>query len=384
MRKIKIILLLLILLIAILPSTGCWNYKEIDKMAIVAGVAIDKGNNQRYLLTAEIIKVSGGKDAEMSSENISSEGDTLFDAIRNIISLSGKKLYWGHSQVIIYSKDVAKEGVHKVIDWYKRDAETREDVKILISDQATAREIFAGEGFAEKIKSIVLANILDNQVSLSKAANLDITKYDIQYNVKGAAGILPVVKLKKVEGTLIPEIIGTAIIKNDRLAGFLNGDETKNLLFVRDEIKGGLLIESIKSKRGSSMISLEIFKNKTKIKPEINSKEIKMNINIKTTVAIDEIQGKENLIDEEGVKKVKQKSEKDLEKGIVMLIQKMQKEYGADIFGFNTSIYQSYPKEWKKLEKNWDELFRELKVNVKSEINIKNSGVINKPLEESE
>lgn len=384
MNKIKIAIFMLILSISAMLFSGCWNYREIDKMSIVAGVSVDKGKNQRYLLTAEIIKIGAGRDSEMLSQNISSEGETLFDAIRNIISISGKKLYWGHAQVIIFSKDIAKEGIYEVIDWYKRDAETREDVKMLISQEATAREIFRGQGVTENIKSIILANILDNQASLSKAAKLDITKYDIQYYAKGASGILPTVKLKETEGKLIPEIIGTAIIKDDKLVGFLDGDDTKYLLFIRDEIKGGLLIENSRDLQNKSLISLEIFKNKTKIIPEINGKEIKMHIKIATTVAIDEIESKENLIDEEGVKKVKKKSEKNLEKDVVMLIQKMQREYNADIFGFSMLIEQNIPNEWDKIKNNWDELFKKVKVNVKAEINIKNSGVTNKPQEGSE
>lgn len=384
MKKINVILLIFMLLAQSLLSTGCWNYREIDKMAIAAGVAVDKGTKLRYLMTVEMIKVGAGKDIEMTAENVSSEGDTLFDAIRNIISLSGKKLYFGHAQVIIFSKDIAQEGIHKVIDWYKRDAETREDVKMLISKEATAKEIFSGEGLTERVKSITLSYILDNEVSLSKAPKLDITKYDIQYYTKGAAGILPAVSLRKMEGRLLPEIMGTAVIKNDKLIGFLSGEETKYLLFIKNEIKGGLLNEKINLRQENEMTTLEIFESKTKIKPELNNRDIKMDIKLKTTVAIDEIEGKVNLIDEAGTEKVKKIYEKRLEGKIVQLIQKMQKEYDADIFGFGTEIHRSMPRKWKKIENNWDELFKKLKVSVTSEINIKNSGVINKPLEESE
>ena len=35
---------------------GCWNYKEIDNLAIVAGMAIDKDiKTSNYIVTAKII-----------------------------------------------------------------------------------------------------------------------------------------------------------------------------------------------------------------------------------------------------------------------------------------------------------------------------------------
>jgi len=116
MKKIKIILLLFTILMNSILTTGCWNYREVDKLLIVAGVAVDKGVKYPFKVTAEIILISSGKDQKMTSKTISAEGTTMFDAVRNIISISGKKLYWSHSKVVIISKEIASEGVTKVID----------------------------------------------------------------------------------------------------------------------------------------------------------------------------------------------------------------------------------------------------------------------------
>jgi spore germination protein KC len=115
MKKIRITLLLLIILISSIFTPGCWNYREVDKLATVAGVAIDKGTNGQYQVTAEIVQISGFKDIKTTSKTVTMEGKTLFDAARNEISLSGKRLYWSHSKVIILSKEIASEGVIKVI-----------------------------------------------------------------------------------------------------------------------------------------------------------------------------------------------------------------------------------------------------------------------------
>jgi spore germination protein KC len=64
MKEIKITLLILIILVNSILAAGCWSYREVDKLGIVAGVAVDTGANGQYKLTVEIVHISGGKDTK--------------------------------------------------------------------------------------------------------------------------------------------------------------------------------------------------------------------------------------------------------------------------------------------------------------------------------
>ena len=130
MKKIRIALLTFIVLMNLVFATGCWNYREVDEFSIVTGVAVDKGIENQFQMTVEIVQISSGKDTKMTSKTITVEGKTMFDAARNLISSSGKRLYWSHAKVLILSKEIASEGVTKIIEWYTRDAETREEGNI--------------------------------------------------------------------------------------------------------------------------------------------------------------------------------------------------------------------------------------------------------------
>jgi spore germination protein KC len=116
MKYRKWLLLTIVILLNGIFISGCWNYREVEKLAIVAGVAIDKGENNPYKITFEILQVSGGKEAKTVSKIISMEGRTIFDAVRNAISLSGKKLYWSHTKIVVISKDIARNGILRVVD----------------------------------------------------------------------------------------------------------------------------------------------------------------------------------------------------------------------------------------------------------------------------
>lgn len=384
MQKRKICLVILMIAVLLTAVSGCWNYREIDRLSIVAGIAVDKGVKEQYCVTVEVIRIGSSRNESMKSEIVSSEGKTLFDAIRNIISISGKRLYWSHTKVVILSQEIAGEGVSKVLELYNRDTETREDVHVLISQEKSAREIFTGQPIGESILSFTLDEILDNQVSLSKAPKVDILRFDIESQEEGAAPVIPAIRLQQVEGKKVPQIIGTAIIKNDKLAGFLDGEETKDLLFIRDEIQGGIFIEEMQEQEEQTSVSLEIFGNNTKVTMLVKENGISVNLDLKTTVAISEVNGVGDFTEEENMKKLKQHAQDTLKRRLETLILKMQKDYDADVFGFSSKLWQDNAQAFKGVSDRWDDVFQELKVTVRTEVLIKNSAILTKPIGEGE
>ncbi len=370
--------MILIILINSIFVTGCWNYKEVDQFAIVAGVAVDKGENSQFELTVELIEISGGKDTKTTSKTVTVEGETIFDAARNMISISGKRLYWSHAKVIILSKEIANRGAKNVIEWYTRDSETRESVYILVSEGETAKEIFDGQGVTDNIKSFVLSDIIKNQVSLSKAPPTDILEYYIESQSEGVSIILPAVSLKQMNDKMVPQVIGTAIIKNDKLVGFLNGEETKDLNFIRNEVKGGVLVEDVQLNNKSTFITLEIFESKTKVSfdAEDGYEDIKINIEIDTAVALGEAESQINISDEEEVNTLQQIAENTMKERIEALIRKTQSKYDADIFKFGVKLWENNAQVWKSVESNWEDVFQNIKVNVKTNVHIKNSALL--------
>ena len=55
----------------------------------------------------------------------------------------------------------------------------------------------------------------------------------------------------------------------------------------------------------------------------------------------------------------------------------MQEKYQSDIFGFGNLVYQNYPKSFKDIEDKWnDKYFPNIKVNVKSNVELISTGSI--------
>jgi spore germination protein KC len=382
MKKLKILVLLMLSIAVTAVSSGCWNYREVDQVSIVAGVAIDKGVDAPYELTAELIKISGGRDSRMSSNVLSAEGTTVFDAARNFIAVSGKRLYWSHTKVIIISSDIAREGVTKILEWFAQDAETREDIPILISTAKTAKEILRGDTSTESIVSNTIGDIFDNIKSLGKAPMIDLSDYDIEVQTKGASAIVPTVSIEQENDKNILHILGTAIIKDDKMVGTLNGDETKYLNFIRDSIKGGVLSVVVKSDNETVDISLEIFRNRTKITPRADDQGIRMDIKIDTEVAIDERIDCTFSYDEASIKNIEETAEANLRSHIEQLIKKVQTEFGADIFGFAAKLWEDDPAAFKSTRKNWDDAFKKIQVSITANVRIVNTAKLQKGIGE--
>jgi spore germination protein KC len=372
----KWFLLTIITFLSLSIITGCWNYREIDQLLVVGGAAIDKGENGQYLITVETIQTEGGNETKILSKQFTMSGKTIFDAVRNEISITGKKLYWSHVKVVIISKEIAEEGILPFLDWFQRDSETRADINILVSNENTAKEILEVKHKPQEIKSLELEEMLKNQQSLSKAPVIEIWKVINDIESPGICAILPLVALKGSK----PILKGTAIFNKDKLIGFLDSMESQNLLFVRDDIKGGLLVEGENEHHLPTPVTLEIFNSKTKIHPIIKNNDITFNINIELTLGLDEIAGDENYMEESKLKILKKQFEGMLNSRFENTIKQTQSKYGVDIFGLGAKIREEEPRKWKKIENTWGDVFKEVKVNVASKINIDGSGLLSEPL----
>lgn len=373
----KIYILLLFIFISTNLSS-CWNYREINDMSIVSGVAIDKGGaDGKYEVTVELIDIQQGKDINMHSKYITLSGNTMFEISRNMIALIGKKLYWSHSKSIIISEDIARDGISAILDWYSRDAETRTDAYILVSKENTAKEILKSKPITENYTSFELSKLLKNEDTLSNVPVVDLWGILDTFAQDGLSTWLPTVKINKNNDDNILQVDGSAIFSKDKLIGCIDENSTKSILFAKDKVKGGLLVLD---KESESPITFEIFKNKTTIKPSIENGNLQFNIYTDTIVSLDEIQSDYEFYTEEGKSELENELSDMLQKSIYSSIKRIQSEYGADILGFGAKLNENNPATWNDVKDDWDKTFKTLTISVNSKVNIKNSAVTSKPI----
>lgn len=379
MRSIKKIIVSLLLVLMLTSLCGCWNYRLLEDIAIVAGVAIDKGVEGRFELTIEIAETQRGKETNVKSRIIHLFGRTIFDAVRNGISITGKKLYWSHTKAIIISEQIARDEMMNVVDWLDRDAETRTDIELFVSKGMPAKEVLLVDNPTGKIVSYTLESIIQNENNLSKARRTQTWKFANDVLSPGICPRIPSVILWKDHDEVVPQVEGTALFQGSVFVGFIDGEDTQSLLFVQDNIEGGLLVFPLTYEENDLTVSLEIFKSKTKLTPIFTQDVPEINIDIETVVALDEVQGPLGQIDGDLIYALEDAAAAYLKQRIEMTIREVQNKYGCDTFGFGNLIYRKRPQKWKELEPDWDAIFPNLKVSISPKVTIKNSATQARP-----
>jgi germination protein, Ger(x)C family len=373
MKKLKSIFLLFIIFAYTITFAGCWNYREIEQLGVVTGVAIDK-HDDKYIISIEMLKSSiRQKQSEIESLYYSGEGLTIFDAIRKLITKTGKKLFWSHCLAIIFSEEIAKEGIIPDIDWFIRDSEPRRTAWVLISKDIDAGDILKlSSQNVNRIVSMDINDLMKNYNVSFRFPKVNLRTFRNQIESTGVDAVAPLIMYKNSHDNGDICIEGSAVFKKDKLVGMLNGDETFRYLIISEKVNEGLLITPITGT--NTKVALEIFNIRKKINCINNAGNFKVKGNFKITAAIDEIMGTTDVIKPPGLNKLIQETENNLKKQLEDNVRNIQKQYDSDIFGFGNTIEIQNPKLWKATGETSVNIFNKIVFEANVQIEIKGSG----------
>jgi spore germination protein KC len=361
MMRTKRYLAMIITVVITLTVTGCWDYSEINEKYVVSGVAIDYDNfRKKYILTIEVVKPEiKGREATLSSKVVTSEGKTIFEGIRNSIAQFGKRVYWSHAKIIIVSEGIAEKGMYQVLDFMMRDAELRWDIWVLVAKGSSAKDMLKSKSGIQDITAFQINDAMKNDKAINKYPTIELWQFADWIYDDTVDPLLPTIYMEGVEKT-VPQVLGTAVFKEDRLVGYLNAEETINVQIIRNKIKNSVLpIEKDALSLGADL-TLEFFKCKTKLKPAFENDNTKIVVDIELVANIAEISKDIDLSDEKILQQIKNDSEAYIEKMVENTIKKVQKELKSDIFGFGRAIKNKDLKLWRVLEPNWPQVFSEM------------------------
>ncbi len=362
----------------LLLFTGCWNYHELETYSIVAGIAVDKGENgYRYHVTFECLKMAGGtKNAQIQPLLVEEDGNTIFDAVRSTLRESDKKLYFHHCRVVILSSDIAKEGLRSVTDWIKRDAEPRLTMDVVISKEKTAAEILRVKPKSGQLTAYQISNTLaESGGYYGTSSGVRIFEMTNTLNSEGISLVLPTIEKKATDSGETLQLTGGAVFKGDRLVGWLDAEPAKYYALIRGKVRGGLLLTGITP--GSTQLCLEIQRCETKVKPVVSGDTVMVDIRVHMRTAFAEQDSETDLFSKIGIGGVERDADRTVQYETTRVVKDVQQAFGTDIFGFGNLIYQNQPKEWKRLRPRWDQIFRKLKVHVTADVEIGNTALNN-------
>lgn len=381
MKKIFLLLPLLFLL------TGCYNYRELNDLAIISGVSVSKVDDT-YKITAEIVNPKKDQDASGGKETdyviYEGEGKSMQEAFREIVKESPQKLYGAQMDVLIIEEETAKEGIGDIIDFFARDPEVRSEFYVLISKTDEPLKIVA------PLINITSKNILKSLEATNTYMGISnmITYHELISNylnpyLEIALPSVEIIGNKNVGETneniesstskATNVISNMVVFKEGKLIGYLTKEESIAYNIIMNNSKTVLIRNEYDNNK---FIVNEIIKSSCEMKPNLEKK--KVTLSIKGTATIADVNKKVDLENTSEYKKIQDKFNETIEKLVKNTIKSTNKKFNSDIYGFRDLFYKSDAKKFKKIYKKLKNNFlNELEIEVKSNIEIIEKGNLN-------
>jgi spore germination protein len=168
---------------------------------------------------------------------------------------------------------------------------------------------------------------------------------------------------------------GAAVIdgKTHKMTGTLNEEELEGVTWITGKGKGGV-VKSFEKETGQPII-YEIETMKSSIIPRVKGNNISFDVNIESVGRLSEnwvVSG--DTFKNEFLKNAEKSTEKEVKRLVGNALKKMQKEYKVDVAGFGNRLRIEHPKVWKKVKKDWDQIFSEAPINYDVKITINDYG----------
>ncbi|EOR27066.1 MAG: Ger(x)C family spore germination protein [Niallia nealsonii] len=384
--------ILSISILSIFLLTGCWDQSELNQNAIVTGIAIDKGDDFKYKLSIESTSATelNPKTAQGLAPAIvyTIEGDTIGEITHKFNIAVSTHLVFSHMRLLIIGEEVAKEGILSFMDYFDRDREIRDDFNIVVARDTEAVDFLRITNDYQKVSSLKIFPQLDHM--LDEWGGTPGIKLNDFIRTYASQGQVPVLSAMKIQGDkekggnmdnlktttpgAVAKIDSLAIFKYGKLQGYLDLYDTRILLWIQNKLERTALTVPYNEKK---FFALRIIHSKTKIKARQVNGRPQIDISVYAESTLD---GSDKAIKVTKVKAFEEfenLTNRYLEKEFNQLIEKMQKEYVADIFGLGEIFRDQDYKHFKQYEDNWDVGFKEAKINVHVNVEIKRSGFRN-------
>lgn len=310
MKKILILLFIPILL------GGCYDYNELDDLAIVSGVGIDYQDNQ-FNVTFEILstKKEGDNSSSSSAYTVSASGDSVTSAFANNGNNLDKIPYYDHIEIVIVSEEVAKNHLKEVCEYLIRSSKLRNEFYLTIAEEKSAKDVISTTSKEKPVASTFIVDLLEHSKSSDSAGYYaPFTKTLRNILTDGEDAMLPIFKVEEEKIMLN----GLGILKNYELKEKLNTKEAAVINLLNNFGVRTVFFEDTCDNNESMIVS--IYEAKMEIEP--NDKEIKITGTLNGR--INENNCEYNLKQEKSYEELQDNFKKVIENDITNVIKKLQ------------------------------------------------------------
>ena len=355
----------------------------------MTGIGLDRTEDGKILLAVQVVEPAAiqstssgkGKGGVMQARPVfveSYKGETVLEAVRGMLSTVDKKMFLSTAQVLILGENLLKDGMEEVLDFFQRNYEVDYRMNILAAKGVSPGEILEIEPDMDSIPATYINGTVENTIlrgTVKKTILIDLLK-DI-----GSGGKQPAIGQISKAGEKEVRTEGIAVIKNGRLVGWLDSYETRGYLLAINEVRNAIVNVPI----DKGKVAMEIIRSKGRVNVVFDNDEpIMLTVKTKIEANVGGYEGKGRLDSPDNLRTLEEALEEEIKKEIMMVLKKTQQDYSSDIFGFGVEVHKYHPQYWKKVKKNWDDIFSTLPVELQVDAKIRRTGLVNNPIKKDE
>ncbi len=437
---IYIIFFLVLLIFFIYGFSVSYTSHNISNLAYVLALGIDKGENAKLKISAQFAKntiSSENGSSDSSSNNIltACEADSIFSALNILNSYIGKEINLAHCSVIIFSEEIAKEGLYNEVYSIANNEEIRPSTNFVISNCSAYDYLNNTNPIIENLttkyfdtfsitsrftgyfSNITIGNFFHNLVKgnydstaimgglnltarseenkqdsgnnnssedssdSSDTSNRNSSSQNFENSSNQNVQITPdnlIAGSSSIVGKRGNENLGLAVFNKDKYCGQLTATETICHLLIANEINTCIFTIPNPFNENDSIEVQIIPEKKSKISSNYDNDNFKFVINLYLNANIIDIEKNLNFEDPEVLEKFATSLTNSLNSKFEKYFNKVSKEYNSDIDKFYLSILKYFPTQDSLNNLDWKQKYMNSEFSCNININNISSLLITK------
>ncbi|MCX7923320.1 MAG: Ger(x)C family spore germination protein [Clostridia bacterium] len=414
MRKLICIFLIVSILCGLL--SGCYDRREVDELAYVLAIGLDKGKTNKLKITLQIAVPmaiggggEGGGDAEKASTIVTLESASMYAGLDLANNFVSKQLNLSHAKVLVVSKELAQEGgIEGFMMALPRGREIRPNMFIAVSRQSAEEYIRAVKpvlevnpakfyelnfrayrytGFTANTDLHDFYLKMKSLYSQPVAILAGVGRFDEgqEFDVKGSTfdeknrsipleGDFVAGEITK-SGGVKAEIMGLAVFDGAKMVGELDGEATMYYLMIQGDFNNSYMtMHDPLQKDKLVILNIKRSRNPKRDVKMINGKPV-IDVKIRLEADIQVLQSGINYEMPQNLVILEKAYEDFIKEGMKRLLYLTSQEYNTDIFGFGERVKQQFITwgEWEKY--GWLKKYKDSTFNVDVDLKIRRPGL---------
>ncbi|WP_324715307.1 Ger(x)C family spore germination C-terminal domain-containing protein [Carboxydochorda subterranea] len=430
---------MLFLALLSLAASGCWDHREIESLAVATAMAVDRAPDGNGILLTGAFSIpqptaasgigGGGAGGGASGGTIpfarttfgprgptawitGATGPSLVEARERLEEVSPRQPFWAHLRLIVVGERLAASGLRQVLESVARDREFRRTSWLAVARGMPAYRLLDLPGpFTGSPEHLARLEDILRRTAVT-AIPQRLHEFLAAYEQPGIDPVAPgfvaekplapdmrLVPLPAGEWPAVARVEGTAIFQDDRLVGWLSGEETRALQLLRGASRPFTISVACPKGRsrapgsgpGPSLVAIRVVRWRVERRlqgPEVGGTmapaapspgppvtglprftvEIRAEGQLGETLCPTPLGGA-------GVRAVEQEVVRLLTADVRHTIRKVHGQLHADPVGFGLQVYRSRPDLWEALEPRWRTILARLPVEVRVRFQVRRFGL---------